>query len=116
MERLLSSGLLREVDLSLPENELTDFTGKSRKEILGILSNSGAEDHEQLKSALQKDDIEHIVIPISKSVYVKNCDWTTLVKISKLVNQLQLDLTVSGGGIGEFCTNPSLGSFMGRLL
>lgn len=108
MECFLSSKdeCLREVDLTLPENKF-DLKGKSPKEILDTFANNVGEDHQKLVNALHQNDIEHIVIPYTKNIYVKNCDWKALVKISNLVNELQLDLTVSGGGNGEYFTDPS---------
>lgn len=90
------------MDLSLPEIELPDFSGKSRKDILDILENSVREDHEQLVAALEHNRIEHNVTGFTKNIFVKNCDWNTLFKISKLVDQLQCDLTISGGGPCEY--------------
>ncbi len=100
---------MREVDLSLPEVELPDFTGKTRNEILDILANNVGEDHEKLIAALKHNNIQHTVTGFRKNIFVKNCDWTILLKISDLVDDLQCDLTVSGGGPCEY-----LGSWSAR--
>lgn len=95
---LNQGGHLRVVDLSLPERELPDLSGKSRKEIIEILANNVGGDHAKLVDALKRNNIEHTVTGLTKNIFVKNCDWKILSKISKLVDQLQCDLTISGGG------------------
>lgn len=96
------------MDLSLPRNELPDLKGKSRKEILDLLAKRVGTEHHELIEALNRNDIEHKVCSFTKNIFVKNCDWNTLFKISKLANELNCHLTVSGGGVGEyFMDSPS---------
>lgn len=117
LECFLSSkdGHLREVDLTLPEDDLqylqSRLEGRSRQEILDIFAsarNSDRARHYKLINALKQNDIEHIVNPLTKNIFVKNCDWNTLLKISNLVAELQCHLTVSGGGPGEYFVNPEV--------
>lgn len=86
------------MDLSLPGRKLPDLSGKSRKEIIEILANSIGGDHAKLVDALKRNNIEHTVTGLTKNIFVKKCDWPILSKISKLVDQLECDLTISGGG------------------
>jgi len=93
------------VDLSLPEideNELPDIKNKTPEEILEILASTSEEDHMKLVDALQRNGVKHIVTSLTRNIYLKDCDWNTLVQISFLVDELKCDLTVSGGGIGEY--------------
>lgn len=108
MDRLLNSKeqRLKEVDLSIKKADLPDLTGISREEIFNLLANRNGTDHEKLINALDHNKIEHIESFYTKNIYVRNCDWNTLYKISNLVNELKCDLTVSGGGVGEFVGNP----------
>lgn len=106
MDLLLKLGSLKEVDLSLPEKELPDLKGKSRKEILEILANNVGEEHETLLNALKDKNIETIVTPVTKNIYVRNCNWDTLLTISKLVDALKYELIVSGGGMGKYSISP----------
>lgn len=111
MERFLNSEeVIREVDLSFTETEekeLLNLRGKSRKEILEIYANLNSVErhHEKLVNALKRNDIDHIVITFTNNIYLKDSDWNTLVQISFLVNELQCDLTVSGGTICKYSMN-----------
>lgn len=90
------------MDLSLPRTALPDLTGKSRKEILALCASRTKIGHVELLEALQRNDIEHTVCSFTKHIFVKNCDWSTLFKISNLVKEVHCDLMVSGGGVGEY--------------
>lgn len=102
LERLVKDGSLQEVDLSLPKKELPDLRGKSRTEIRQILASRVGEDHGKLLKLLERDGIKHVVTPITNHIYVKQCNWDTLVKIADFVDELKCDLTVSGGGTGKY--------------
>lgn len=96
------------MDLSLPRNKLPGLKGKSRKEILDLLANRVGPEHDALIEALNRNDIKHTVCSFTKNVFVKDCDWNTLFKISNLANQLNCHLTVSGGGAGEYYMDPPI--------
>lgn len=102
LERLVKDGSLPEVDLSLPKKELPDLRGKSRQEIREILASRVGVDHAKLLELLERDGITHIVTPITNHIYVKQCNWDTLVKIADFVGELNCDLTVSGGATGKY--------------
>lgn len=91
-------------------NTLT--TSDRTKEFIEMFTANKRECRDKLLNALRRDHIDVIVSPFTKNMFVKNCDWDTLYKISKLVDELNCDLTVSGGGTFEYTGETILGEYM----
>lgn len=109
MDRLINGQRLQEVSLSMKKAPLPDVTKLSREEIVLMLANRNMLNQRELLNALDDNHIEHVESVYTKSVYVRNCDWNTLYKISNLVSELNCDLTVSGGGDAKYAMDFAVG-------
>ncbi|KAJ6639738.1 Minor extracellular protease Epr, partial [Pseudolycoriella hygida] len=102
LRRFLSkNGHLTEVDLSLPKRKLTDTSDTLNEE---TLAESVRKYNQNLITVLKENHVKCIVVG-SRFIFLKDFNWDTLLIIVRLVDQLQCDLTVSGGGSCTYSIN-----------
>lgn len=94
--------VLEEVNLSLPRTSLPNIKGKSGAEILKLYTAS-AVGHSEVLGALRRYKIDFVVVSLTNDIFVENCEWKTLCKLSYIVDEVNIDLKVSGGKMGQYC-------------